>query len=78
LFITHLDYKYDALENRIEKDVTANSVVTVTRFAVDGGNVWADLNNSNVLQTRRLFLDNVDRENRGQFTQVIEETKHVE
>jgi RHS repeat-associated protein len=58
--ITRLDYKYDVLENRIEKDVTANSVTTVTRFAYDGQNVWADLNSSNALQVRRLFLDNVD------------------
>jgi RHS repeat-associated protein len=58
--ITRLDYKYDVLENRIEKDVTANSVTTVTRFAYDGHNVWADLNGSNALQVRRLFLDNVD------------------
>jgi RHS repeat-associated protein len=58
--ITRLDYKYDALENRIEKDVTANSVTTVTHFAYDRQNVWADLSGTNVLQTRRLFLDNVD------------------
>src|SRR6266849_4582308 len=54
-------YVYDALANRLEKDVwTSTGGLTVTRFAYDGGNVWADLNGSNQLQMRRLYLDTVD------------------
>jgi RHS repeat-associated protein len=56
-------YVYDALGNRAEKDVWTSSnggLLTVTRFAYDQGNVWADLNGSNQLQMRRLYLDTVD------------------
>ena len=54
-------YVYDALGDRIEKDVWKSvGGLTVTRFAYDGGNVFADLNGSNQLQTRRLYLDGVD------------------
>jgi RHS repeat-associated protein len=49
--------KYDAFGQLIEQDVT-NGSTTVTRFALDlDGNVWADLNGSNQLQMRRLYLD---------------------
>jgi RHS repeat-associated protein len=55
-------YVYDALRNRVEKDVwTTGAGLVVTRFAYDGQNVWADLNSSNQLQTRRLYLDGVDQ-----------------
>lgn len=58
------DYKYDAFGQRIEKAVDADGAGaggTVTeRFAYLDGNVWDDLNGSNVLQTRRLFLDGTD------------------
>jgi RHS repeat-associated protein len=57
-------YVYDALGNRVEKDVgvTVGNVTTVTttRFAYDGPNVWADLDGNSQLQTRRLYLDTVD------------------
>jgi hypothetical protein len=37
-------YVYDALGNRVEKDVwTSTGGLTVTRFGYDQGNVWADL-----------------------------------
>src|SRR5437899_7179269 len=58
--LQRLDSKYDGFGDRIEKDVTINSTTTVTHFGYDGGNVWADLNGSNALQTRRLYLDAVD------------------
>ena len=49
------------LGNRIEEDVTGSSVPSsVTRFAYDGQNVWADLDGSNNLVMRRLFLNAVD------------------
>jgi RHS repeat-associated protein len=49
--------KYDVFGQLIEQDVT-NGSTTVTRFALDlDGNVWADLNGSNQLQMRRLYLD---------------------
>jgi RHS repeat-associated protein len=50
-------YVYDALGNRIEKDVWQGGVTTVTRFAYDGTEVWADLNSSNQLQTRYVWGD---------------------
>jgi RHS repeat-associated protein len=56
-------YVYDALGNRIEEDVWTQSSgsTTVTRFAYDGQNVWADLTSSNTLQTRYLRGDQVDQ-----------------
>ena len=36
------------------------STTQVTRFAYDGQNVWADLDGTDALVTRRLFLDSVD------------------
>jgi RHS repeat-associated protein len=56
----HVDYKYDVFGQRIEKDVTQNSVTTKTRFAYDRGNIWADLDGNNNLVTRRFYLDAVD------------------
>jgi RHS repeat-associated protein len=53
-------YSYDALGNRVEKDVWQGGVTTVTRFAYDGQDVWADLNGSNALQTRYIRGDHVD------------------
>jgi RHS repeat-associated protein len=41
--------------------VTAGGVRTVTRFACDGANAGADLNGSNALVMRRLYLDGTDR-----------------
>jgi len=59
-------YTYDVYGDRIEQDEwvkpqSGNGVTTVTRFAYDGGNVWADLNSSNQLTMRRLYLDGVDQ-----------------
>jgi RHS repeat-associated protein len=45
-------YMYDAVRKRIEKDVWAGGVTTVTRCAYDGEQVWADTDGSNALQTR--------------------------
>jgi RHS repeat-associated protein len=58
--ITRMDFKYDVFGNRIDQEVTANSTTTATHFAYDGANAWADLSGTNVLQTRRLYLDAVD------------------
>jgi len=54
---------YDAFGNRLEKDVwtQASGTTTVSRFAYDGQNVWADVNGSNALQTRYLRGDMVDQ-----------------
>ena len=50
--------KYDVMGRRVEEDTTQGGNTTVQRFAWDGSNnVWADLNGSNQLQTRRLYLD---------------------
>ena len=59
-------YTYDVFGNRIEQDEwvkpgSGSGVTTVTRFAYDGGNVWADLNSSNALTMRRLYLDGMDQ-----------------
>jgi RHS repeat-associated protein len=55
-------YVYDAFGQRLEKDVwTQASGTTVTRFGYDHGNVWVDMNGSNALQTRRLYLEGVDQ-----------------
>ena len=51
-------YTYDVFGNRIEEDDSGTMVPTqVTRFAYDGQNVWAHLDGSDNLVTRRLFLD---------------------
>jgi RHS repeat-associated protein len=55
-------YTYDVFGNRIEQDEWVNGTgLTVTRFAYDGQHLWADLNSSNSLLMRRLFLDGVDQ-----------------
>jgi RHS repeat-associated protein len=54
-------YNYDVLGNRVEQDVTQSGNTTVTRFDYDkNGNAWADLNSSNAVVTRRLYLNAVD------------------
>jgi RHS repeat-associated protein len=45
-------YVYNALGQRIEKDVTQSGSTTTTRFAYDRGEIWTDLDASNRLQTR--------------------------
>jgi RHS repeat-associated protein len=55
-------YVYDAMSNRTEKGVwTSATGVQTTRFGYDGLDVWIDLNGSNALQMRRMFLDGVDQ-----------------
>jgi RHS repeat-associated protein len=55
-------YTYDVFGQRLEKDVwTSTTGLTVTRFGYDQGNVWVDLNSTNQLQMRRLYLDGVDQ-----------------
>jgi RHS repeat-associated protein len=52
---------YDVLGQRVEQDVTQGGVTTVTRFTYDvSGHAWADLNGSNAIQTRRVYLDALD------------------
>jgi RHS repeat-associated protein len=56
-------YTYDALGNRLEQDVWTGpspGTLTVARYGYDGPNAWADLNGSNALQMRRLYLNGVD------------------
>src|SRR5207237_842851 len=49
------------LGNRQAKDVwTSATGVVTTHFALDGENALADLNSSNQLQTRRLYLNSAD------------------
>jgi RHS repeat-associated protein len=58
-----VQYKYDALGNRLERteDSDGNGSVDVTdRFGYDGANVWADLTGANGLNYRRLFGEGVD------------------
>jgi RHS repeat-associated protein len=54
-------YVYDAFGNRVEKDVEQGGVTTVTRFAYDGNEVWADLSGSNALVTRYFHGDQTDQ-----------------
>ena len=59
--LADVTYKYDVFGNRIEEDASGSMLPTqVTRFAYDGQNVWADLDGSNNLVMRRLFLNTVD------------------
>jgi YD repeat-containing protein len=47
--------------NRVEQDVTQSGTTTVTKFSYDlSGNVIADLNSTNGVVTRRMFLDATD------------------
>jgi RHS repeat-associated protein len=61
--LTLVTYVYDVHGNRIEEDAWTQSggTTTVSRYAYDGLNVWADLNASNALVMRRLYLDGVDQ-----------------
>jgi RHS repeat-associated protein len=59
-----IEFKYDVFGNRIEKSYDADGdgsgTATLTRFAYEGANAWADLDSANNLQKRRLYLDGVD------------------
>jgi RHS repeat-associated protein len=56
-------YVYDVFGNRIETDVWTQSsgVVTTRRFGYDGANAVLELDGSNNLVMRRLFLDGPNR-----------------
>src|SRR5207253_8393273 len=56
-------YVYDALGDRIEKDVWTqqSGTTTVTRFGYDGAEVWVDLTSGNALQTRYIHGDAIDQ-----------------
>ena len=59
--LASVTFTYDVFGNRIEEDASGSMLPTqVTRFAYDGQNVWADLDGSNNLVMRRLFLNTVD------------------
>ena len=57
---------YDVFGNLVEQDETSGGNTTVTKFANQVKNtsgvsqVWADLNATNQIQTRRVYLDAVD------------------
>ncbi len=54
-------YEYDSFGNLIEESVTGSSVPTqVSEYAYDSSNVWAQLNGSNNLVMRHLFLNTVE------------------
>jgi RHS repeat-associated protein len=58
-----VDYHYDVFGNRIEEVVTdyqGGLQDSDAQFAYDGQNAWADLDATNQLQTRRLYLNGVD------------------
>jgi RHS repeat-associated protein len=61
--LTLATYTYDALGDRIEKDVWTSSsgTTTVTRYAYDGQDVFAELDGTNTLQTRYLLGDEPDQ-----------------
>jgi RHS repeat-associated protein len=61
--IQQVTFKYDAFENLVEQDVfvASTNTTTVTKFAYNGQDVWADLNGSNSLVMRRLYLDGVNQ-----------------
>jgi RHS repeat-associated protein len=56
-------YVYDVFGDRIEKDVytASTNTTTVSRYAYDGQDVWADLDGTNTLQTRYLRGDATDQ-----------------
>src|SRR5262249_36406074 len=55
-------YTYDALDHRVQEDKWKSGVgSTTTRFGWDRDQVWADLNGSNVVQTRYVYGDGTDQ-----------------
>ncbi len=53
--LQQVTYQYDVFGNRVEADVTVSGTTTVTKYAYNGSDVWADLNNSSQLTMRRLY-----------------------
>ena len=60
--LTSATYVYDVFDRLIEEDVwtQATGTTAVTRWGYDGANAWVDLNGSNQLTMRRLYLDAAD------------------
>jgi RHS repeat-associated protein len=59
--LASVTFTYDVFGNRIEEDASGSMLPTqVARFAYDRQNVWADLDGSNNLVMRRVFLGTVD------------------
>src|SRR5712692_732057 len=61
----HVSYLYDVFSNRIQQTEAVTppagtTTTTITNFAYDQGNVWADFSNGQ-LATRRLFGPNTDQ-----------------
>jgi RHS repeat-associated protein len=56
-------YVYDVFGNRIETDVwtQTSGTTTVSRFLYDGKDIWAQVDGSNALVMRHLFLDGVNQ-----------------
>jgi RHS repeat-associated protein len=62
ILLMQATYVYDAMSNRIEKDVWSSSTgLTTARYGYDSQNAWVDLNGSNGLQMRRMYLEGVDQ-----------------
>ena len=59
--LQRVTFQYDVFGNRTEKDVTQGDGTSITRFAYDGKNAWADLDGNNALLTRHLYLDGLDQ-----------------
>ena len=57
--LQRVEFEYDVFGNRIEKSVTTGST-TVQRFGWDGRSIWADLDSSSSLTTRRIYGDGVN------------------
>ena len=57
-----VNYAYDILDRRVsEVDWQSGVGSSTIRYAYDGQQVYADLNGSNVVQTRYLWGDNTDQ-----------------
>ena len=55
-------YSYDVFNQRVQSQEWTSGTGTVTfRYSLDQGNVWADLDGSSTLVTRRVFGDQVDQ-----------------
>jgi RHS repeat-associated protein len=54
-------YRYDGLGRRVEEVWTDQNGTLTTRYAYDGDNVWADLDNQNRLSQRRLYGPGTDQ-----------------
>ena len=56
------DFTYDVFGNRLSDTLMQSGSTTVTRFAYDqNGDAWADLDASNQLVTRRIYMQGVDQ-----------------